>query len=127
MASESLFHERQSLLNCAVHCLNNLYQQRWVDAAAMDALADRVAAENQASSWWNPYRSVLPRVGNYDVTVIVEALKQQDGSLAMHLLNNKHMNAVRSFFTVRMIPATLPMYYLTLLVSLMMGVLVAVV
>ena len=37
-----VFHERQRMLCCGTHTLNNLYQHKWIDSAAMDKLASYV-------------------------------------------------------------------------------------
>jgi hypothetical protein len=89
-----LFHQKQVLLNCAVHCLNNLYQEAWLDAKRMDAIADDIAKVEGVSIWWNPYRSLIPRVGNYDILVITEALKKRGGALTCHILKNSQLEEV---------------------------------
>lgn len=92
----ALFHQKQILLNCAVHCLNNLYQEAWLSSQQMDAIADEMARAENLSPWWSPYRSFIPRVGNYDVLVLVEALKKRGGAITSHYLKNTQLHEVRT-------------------------------
>ncbi len=41
------FHERQRMLCCGAHTLNNPYQHKWIDSAAMDKLASSLAAADK--------------------------------------------------------------------------------
>lgn len=34
-----MFHEKQHLMHCAVHTLNNLFQEAWATASLMDDIA----------------------------------------------------------------------------------------
>jgi len=100
------FHERQRMLCCGAHSLNNLYQYKWIDSAAMDKLASSLAAadreeQSQEKGWWagvaaaassSVYKSLIPGLGSYDVSVLVEALKQKKAKFAMHLLGNKKLD-----------------------------------
>ena len=83
-----IFHEKQTRLRCAMHCLNNLYQDQWMNASKMDAIASRLTQEAGLSVWSSPYRSIIPGLGQYDVMVIVESLKLKGAKLAHHTLNN---------------------------------------
>lgn len=108
------YHERQRRLCCGAHTLNNLFQYKWVDSSAMDALATSLAVadqEEQSNStgstdhergWWpgivaaasshsRLYKSLIPGLGSYDVSVLVEALKQKKAKFAMHLLGNQQL------------------------------------
>lgn len=38
MAAE-MFHEKQHLMHCAVHTLNNLFQEAWATASLMEDIA----------------------------------------------------------------------------------------
>jgi hypothetical protein len=101
------------MLCCGAHTLNNLYQHKWVDSAAMDKLASSLAAADkeeeqcqEKKGWWagvaavaaaasssssSVYKSLIPGLGSYDVLVLVEALKQKKAKFAMHLLGNKKL------------------------------------
>ena len=35
----AMYHERQRLMHCAIHALNNLFQERWAGRETMDRLA----------------------------------------------------------------------------------------
>jgi hypothetical protein len=97
------------MLCCGAHSLNNLYQDKWIDSAAMDKLASSLAAadreeQTQEKGWWagvaaaaassssSVYKSLIPGLGSYDVLVLVEALKQKKAKFAMHLLGNKKLD-----------------------------------
>ncbi len=88
-----LYHERQRRLCCGVHALNNCFQQPWVDAAALDHIAVRMAAE-QGAPGTGAFRSWLPRLGNWDIGVLVAALQDGQGArLSQHLLANAALAA----------------------------------
>lgn len=88
-----LYHERQRRLCCGIHALNSLFQQSWVDAVALDGLAARVAAE-QGMDGAGAFRSWLPRWGNYDIGVLVLALREGQGArFSQHLLANAALDA----------------------------------
>ncbi|TYZ66740.1 hypothetical protein PybrP1_004598 [[Pythium] brassicae (nom. inval.)] len=92
-ASDELFHERQELLRCGVHALNNALQgassavARNCDAPVLAALAAEGGAGSAGSSgggggislWgrvWSPHRAPLG-LGNYDVNALMLALEQR--------------------------------------------------
>lgn len=35
----AMYHERQHLMQCAMHALNNLFQEHWADRAMMERIA----------------------------------------------------------------------------------------
>lgn len=37
-----MYHERQHLMQCAMHALNNLFQERWADRELMERLASEL-------------------------------------------------------------------------------------
>ncbi|CAN0528383.1 unnamed protein product, partial [Ectocarpus sp. 8 AP-2014] len=39
MPSDDMFHEKQYLMHCAVHTLNNLFQESWATASLMEDIA----------------------------------------------------------------------------------------
>lgn len=108
MASGPAYHETQRRLCCGTHTLNNLYQHHWIDTATMDRLASALGAADKASSgqhrgsgWLESalrrasdpfaptaYRSLVPGLGSYDVSVLVEALKMRNARFGMHVLKN---------------------------------------
>lgn len=86
-----LYHERQRLFHCGVHSLNSLFQRPWIDAAALDLLAARVAAEQGSG---DRLRSWMPRLGDYDLSVLVAALREGQGArFSRHLLANAALDA----------------------------------
>lgn len=70
-----VYHERQSKQLCALHVLNNLFQERAFTKADMDDICLQLAPDS--SSWWNPHRSPIG-LGNYDINVIMAALQIKD-------------------------------------------------
>ncbi|GLE08362.1 hypothetical protein PINS_up019458 [Pythium insidiosum] len=79
--SNGMYHEKQSLLRCGIHAINNLLQAPVVDQRVMDtACAQLVQADpsgGSLSSWlWHPHRAPLG-LGNYDVNVLMLVLQQQ--------------------------------------------------
>ncbi|KAJ0395646.1 hypothetical protein ATCC90586_003054 [Pythium insidiosum] len=81
--SSGLYHEKQSLLRCGIHAINNLLQEPAVDQRAMDAACEQLVQADPSggstilSSWiWHPHRAPLG-LGNYDVNVLMLVLQQQ--------------------------------------------------
>jgi josephin len=71
----NLYHEKQKLQLCALHSLNNLFQNNHFDKHALDAIVH----EFDKSWCWNEYSSLF--TGNYDLTIILEALKRKGYTL----------------------------------------------
>ncbi|CAM9924653.1 unnamed protein product [Ectocarpus sp. 6 AP-2014] len=103
MPSDDMFHEKQYLMHCAVHTLNNLFQESWATASLMEDIAkelfDREASMRKESGmgrmWFNPYKSVVPQVGYYDINCLLEALKLKKCHISLHaVFNLKEPNAV---------------------------------
>jgi josephin len=70
--SATMYHERQSLQLCGVHCINAMLQRCVYTQAAMDAIAESM---DPSSSMFhiNAHRSMFG-LGNYDANVILKAL-----------------------------------------------------
>ncbi|TMW66847.1 hypothetical protein Poli38472_011963 [Pythium oligandrum] len=86
MAS-TVYHEKQSLLRCGIHALNNLLQAPAVDTVVMDAACeelvamDPTATPSALTTWlWHPHRAPLG-LGNYDVNVLMLVLQQRGFSM----------------------------------------------
>jgi len=60
---EDVYFERQSLMRCAVHTLNNILQQHAYTASDLDDLAYELTPFSILAS--NPHKSFFG-VGNYD-------------------------------------------------------------
>lgn len=72
-SSERLYHEKQVRELCALHALNNLFQnQHAFSKNELDSICLTLSPEN----WINPHRSMLG-LGNYDVNVIMSALQSR--------------------------------------------------
>jgi len=97
MANNKPYHEKQAKQLCALHALNNLFQ----DANAftqrdLDAICQTLAPDN----FINPHKSSLG-LGNYDVNVIMTAV-QQKGCEAIWFDKRKHpdtlvLNNIKGF------------------------------
>ena len=57
---------------CALHALNNVFQERAFTKADLDA----ICSDLSPSTWLNPHRSWLG-LGNYDVNVLTAALHKK--------------------------------------------------
>lgn len=71
--SLKIYHERQSKQLCALHALNNLFQNSSFSKQDLDTLCKELAPDYRI---FNPHRSVLG-LGCYDVNVIIEALSKK--------------------------------------------------
>ena len=69
-----IYHERQRLMLCAVHSLNNLFQDR--NAYSKEDL-DAISYQLSPDSFVNPHKNMLG-LGNYDVNVMMVALQQKN-------------------------------------------------
>lgn len=70
----TVYHERQSLMLCALHMLNNLLQDQ--NAFTQHELNDICYSLNP-DAFINPHKNVVG-LGNYDVNVIIAALQSKD-------------------------------------------------
>ncbi|XP_018019263.1 josephin-1 [Hyalella azteca] len=68
---EKIYHEKQVKKLCALHSLNNLFQD--ASAFSKDEL-DKICEKLSPDHWINPHKSVLG-TGNYDINVIIAALE----------------------------------------------------
>ena len=69
-----IYHERQRLMLCAVHSLNNLFQDR--NAYSKEDL-DAISYQLSPDAFVNPHKNMLG-LGNYDVNVMMVALQQKN-------------------------------------------------
>lgn len=69
--AKKVYHEKQVRELCALHALNNLFQEKGAFSKnELDSICYNLSPEN----WINPHKSVLG-LGNYDVNVIMRALQ----------------------------------------------------
>src|SRR3546814_2473787 len=81
----SAYHEKQQLWQCALHTLNNLFQEQWATREMLDDIATslhRRDREQQIAGFFNPYKSAIPYFGYYDIGVLVAALETRDACLS---------------------------------------------
>ncbi|CAM9642012.1 unnamed protein product [Discosporangium mesarthrocarpum] len=91
-----LYHEQQKLMHCAVHTLNNLFQESWVDRSLMEDISHKLfkretdlrKASDLRRRWVNPYKSCFGPIGYYDINVVVEALKLKSCRVGLHVVYN---------------------------------------
>jgi len=70
-AGKNIYHEKQSKQLCALHTLNNLFQD---PKAFTKPLLDELCCNLTPGTWMNPHRSLFG-LGNYDINVIIAALQ----------------------------------------------------
>ncbi|CAK9813979.1 Josephin-like protein [Anthophora quadrimaculata] len=68
----SIYHEKQVKELCALHALNNLFQERGFSKQELDQICYSLSPD----VWINPHKSLLG-LGNYDINVIMAALQQR--------------------------------------------------
>lgn len=74
IAHLKIYHEKQSKQLCALHALNNLFQDpNAFTKQHLDAICKDLAPESRL---FNPHRSILG-LGCYDVNVILSALAKK--------------------------------------------------
>lgn len=66
-----IYHEKQIKELCALHALNNLFQER---NSFTKAQLDLICHSLSPDVWINPHKSLLG-LGNYDINVIMKALQ----------------------------------------------------
>lgn len=68
-----LYHQRQSLMLCAVHAINNVLQRDAVTKADLNKICEELAPD--CSPLMNPHRNILG-LGNFDANALIVALQQ---------------------------------------------------
>ncbi|XP_017087951.1 josephin-like protein [Drosophila bipectinata] len=71
MKIPEIYHEKQVMQLCALHTLNNLFQGNQLYSKTD---LDNICCNLSPTEWINPHRSIIG-LGNYDVNVIIAALK----------------------------------------------------
>lgn len=67
----SVYHEKQVRELCALHALNNLFQDKIYTKVELDGICHNLSPD----VWINPHKSLLG-LGNYDINVIMKALQK---------------------------------------------------
>lgn len=70
MTEQKIYHERQTRMLCAVHALNNVFQD---PTAYSKADFDTICYNLSPDSYINPHKNPLG-LGNYDVNVLMTAV-----------------------------------------------------
>lgn len=69
----TIYHEKQVRELCALHALNNLFQQQ---GAFTKEEFDEICGSLSPNTWINPHKSIMG-LGNYDINVIMTALQRK--------------------------------------------------
>lgn len=69
----NLYHQRQSLMLCAVHAINNVLQRDAVTKADLNRICEKLAPD--CSPLMNPHRNAFG-LGNYDANALIVALQE---------------------------------------------------
>ncbi|XP_043283133.1 josephin-2 [Venturia canescens] len=72
MTGPGIYHERQVKELCALHALNNMFQERCFNKQELDQICYGLSPD----VWINPHKSFLG-LGNYDINVIMAALQKR--------------------------------------------------
>ncbi|XP_055631796.1 josephin-like protein [Toxorhynchites rutilus septentrionalis] len=70
MGASTVYHEKQIKELCALHTLNNLFQD---EASYSKVQLDEICRSLSPNHYINPHKSILG-LGNYDINVIIAAL-----------------------------------------------------
>lgn len=70
MAEQEIYHEKQSRMLCAVHALNNVFQE---STAFSKSDFDVICYKLSPDTYINPHRNPVG-LGNYDVNVLMTAV-----------------------------------------------------
>lgn len=86
-----MYHEKQHLAHCAVHAVNNLFQQEWITYSDFAKIAQKLHQLDMnngisGSFSFNPYKSIVPFLGNFDVQCLAEALKFKKCRISEHIV-----------------------------------------
>ncbi|KAL4429916.1 hypothetical protein ABPG74_000282 [Tetrahymena malaccensis] len=72
MDQQGVYHEKQNMLFCAKHALNNLYQFKKFTSKDLDQICEQLTKTKFLL--YNPHRNLF-KLGNYDINVIDKALQ----------------------------------------------------
>ena len=72
-----IYREKQVKEMCALHSLNNMFQQKFFTKQTLDMLCNDDTSVSTATTFFNPNRSVFG-TGNYNVSVILKAVQLRE-------------------------------------------------
>lgn len=128
-----IYHEKQSRMLCAVHCLNNLFQSELETAGLNNFLSidfiflakgefskeklDQICANLSPDQYINPHKSLLG-LGNYDVNVLMAALETKSMLLSWFdkrkEITSENLELSRAFGFILNIPSDYTFAFVTL-------------
>lgn len=84
-----IYHEKQLLGRCGLHCVNNIFQEKILTYEKMIDITTELYIDdgnNGVFSLFNPYKSIIPYVGYFDINVIIKALSIKKLSISDHII-----------------------------------------
>ncbi|XP_044506723.1 josephin-like protein [Mangifera indica] len=90
-----IYHEKQILQFCLLHSLNNLFQQENAfTRASLNVIAEKLVLDDPDKQAWTPLSVVFKPhhnalTGNYDINVLIAALKGRGKSVVWHDRRNE--------------------------------------
>ena len=99
---KTVYHEKQFLGHCAIHCLNNLFQTSWINYKQLNQIANELCKENDnllESTLLNTlfstnitnYKSIIPYYGSFDINCIIKALSIKQYKIVEHILSSDNL------------------------------------
>ena len=73
----TVYREKQVKEMCALHSLNNLFQEKFFTKQTLDMLCNDDSSVSTSTTFFNPNRSVFG-TGNYNVSVILKAVQLRE-------------------------------------------------
>jgi hypothetical protein len=93
--ADDIYHEKQILGRCALHCVNNIFQEKLLTYDMMIDITNELYIDDRnigVFSIFNPYKSIIPYVGYFDINVIMKALSIKKYSISDHIVNVIDLN-----------------------------------
>mmetsp|Transcript_24815 Transcript_24815/g.36599 ORF Transcript_24815/g.36599 Transcript_24815/m.36599 type:complete len:191 (-) Transcript_24815:39-611(-) len=86
------YHEKQRLGHCAIHALNNIFQERWITYEDLSAIARELhdldrSTRNMSYCAFNPYISFIPYAGYFDISCILKAIERRKCRFSNHIIS----------------------------------------
>lgn len=102
MNSETYYHEKQKLGHCAIHSLNNIFQESWVDYDTLSRYASELYNNDLESGVCNyfscnPYMSTVPYVGFFDISCLIKAIDTRKSKISHHFANSIELDSFDYF------------------------------
>ena len=86
MENRTYYHEQQILGRCAIHTVNNLFQAKWMTYEDMCNISLELYSNDPSSSMINPYQSVIPYWGQFDIQCLIKVIESRNCLVTDHLI-----------------------------------------